>query len=53
MAVAFVAFAVASANAASSGGFPQGGPQYWPKFGGTREVVLLDSKSWEYGFIDS
>ena len=53
--LALAAFVVATVDATNSTGFSKYAPQYWPKFGGSREVVLLDSEleNWEYGFIDS
>ena len=51
--LALAAFVMGTASATNSTGFPKGAPQYWPKFGGSRKVVVLDSEDWEYGFIDS
>ena len=33
-------------------GFKDGAPRYWPKFGGARDVRLLDGPAWDYDFID-
>ena len=41
----FLAIAAATQN------FAPNAPRYWPKYGGTREVRLLDG-TWEYGYID-
>ena len=41
----------AAASAAPPSGFADGAPRYWPKFGGAREVSVLDGE-WSYGFID-
>jgi hypothetical protein len=43
--------AAAAAGISASSPFPDGAPRYWPQFGGTRHVRLLDG-SWDYGFID-
>ena len=47
--IAAVASSSSSTNSNSS--FADGAPRYWPKFGGTRDVRLLDG-DWGYGFID-
>ena len=39
------------ALAAAASDFPAGAPRYWPKFGGNRDVTLLDG-TWDYGYID-
>lgn len=36
---------------AAAANFAPGAPRYWPKYGGTREVRLLDG-TWNYGYID-
>ena len=36
---------------AASADFAPGSPRYFPKYGGTREVHLLDG-TWSYGYID-
>ena len=40
-----------AAGQAAAGGFANGAPRYWPKFGGARKVELLDGQ-WSYGFVD-
>lgn len=35
----------------ASATFAPGAPRYWPKFGGTRDVRLLDG-TWSFGYID-
>ena len=48
----FGVLAAATATIAQAqGGFAAGAPRYWPKFGGSREVKLLDGQ-WDYNFID-
>ena len=39
------------ARVAALGSFAPGAPRYWPQYGGTREVRLLDG-AWSYGYID-
>jgi len=43
--------ALALVGAAAAQGFPEGQPRYWPKFGGSRKVSLLDGE-WSYGYVD-
>ena len=35
----------------TSAHFAPGAPRYWPKYGGAREVRVLDG-SWSYGYVD-
>jgi hypothetical protein len=45
------ALAVALLTPASASPFAPSAPRYWPKFGGSRAVQLLDGQ-WDYNFID-
>ena len=43
--------AFAGCSSAAAADFDDGAPRYWPKFGGSRAVSLLDGE-WDYDFID-
>lgn len=46
-----LALALSQAVACAGSEFADGAPRYWPKFGGSRNVQLLDGQ-WDYDFVD-